>query len=70
MGCGGSEDVADRAEVVGQCPQCAVGRGIGEEFVLSLGCPKVMVGNGAVVDLDRGLFASRLLKAAREEIDP
>ena len=59
VSCGGAEDVADRAEVVGQGPEDVGGGCIGEEFVLSLGCPKVMVGNGAVVDLDGSLVIFR-----------
>ena len=52
VGCGGAEDVADRAEVVGQCPRYAGGRGVGEEFVLLVRRPEVMVRGGAIIDLD------------------
>ena len=45
MGCGGSEDVADRAEVVGQGPEDIGGRRVGEEFVLLVRRPKVVVRN-------------------------
>ena len=59
VGCGGAEDVADRAEVVSQCPRCAVGRGIGEEFVLLVRRPEVMVRGGAIIDLDCRLVIFR-----------
>ena len=55
VGGGGAEDVANRAEVVGQGPE-DVGRSrVGEEFILCVGRPEVMVGNRAVIDLDRRL---------------
>ena len=45
--CGFTSDcVADSAEVVGQCPRYAGGGGIGEEFVLSVWRPEVMVRAG------------------------
>ena len=53
---GGSEDVANRAEVVGQGPEDVDGGGICKEFVLLVGSPEVMVRGGTVVDLDRGLI--------------
>ena len=59
VGGGGSEDVADRAEVIGQCPRCAVGRGIGEEFVLLVRRPEVVVRGGAIIDLDCRLVIFR-----------
>ena len=52
MDCGSAENVANRAEVVGQCPRYAGGRGVGEEFVLLVRRPEVMVRGGAIIDLD------------------
>ncbi len=49
---GGSEDVADRAEVVGQGPEDDGRSCIGEEFVLLVRRPEIVVGGGSVVDLD------------------
>ena len=56
---GGSEDVADRAEVVGQGPEDFGGRGVCEEFVLLVRRPEVMVRDGSVVNLDGGLVVFR-----------
>ena len=64
VGGGGSEDVADCAEVVGQGPEDVGGGGIGKEFVLGVRCPEVVVGDGwtdgvgqvSVVELDGGLI--------------
>ena len=46
VGCGGSEDVTDRAEVVGQGPEDIGGSCVGEEFVLGVWRPEVMVRDG------------------------
>ena len=49
------DDIADGAEVVGEGPEDSICGGVGEEFVLGLGRPEIMVRNGAVIDLDNGL---------------
>ena len=59
VGCGGAEDVADRAEVVSQCPRYAVGRRVGEEFVLLIWRPEVVVRGGVIIDLDCRLVIFR-----------
>ena len=56
---GGAEDVADRAEVVGQGPEDFGGGCVGEEFVLLVRRPEVVMRNRAIVDLDGGLVVFR-----------
>ena len=56
MGVGsGSDNVADGAEVVGEGPEDFGGSGVGEEFVLGVWRPEVVVRNGTVVNLGNGL---------------
>jgi len=47
----GSDNVADGAEVVGEGPEDFGGSGVGEEFVLGVWRPEVVVRNGSVIDL-------------------
>jgi len=54
-GRGGLDDVADCAEVVGEGPKDIGGGGVGEEFVLLVWRPEVVVRNGAVINLNRRL---------------
>jgi len=48
----GTNDISNTTEVVGEGPEDFGGSGVGEEFILGLGRPEIMVRNGAVIDLD------------------
>ena len=54
-----AKDVADRAEMVGEGPQNTVSLRVGEEFVLGVWRPEVMVRDCAIVDLNGGLVVFR-----------
>ena len=45
--------------MVSQCPRCAVGRGVDNEFVLLVRCPEVMVGGDVIIDLNCRLIVFR-----------
>ncbi len=49
MCCGIADDIADGAEVVGEGPKDFGGSDVGEEFVLGVGRPEIMVRDGWTV---------------------
>jgi len=51
----GTNDISNTTEVVGEGPEDVGGSGIGEEFVLLVWSPEVVVRNGVVINLDGGL---------------